>query len=106
MNKLTLTNEQALALYVNLQDRKLERPKSRLRWKFLDIIEEKVLAYENLRNEKIDAATQSRQEASLMQTDSKFTYDDKIRKNKEVIEFIKKINEEVLINTYIIKLME
>jgi hypothetical protein len=43
---LTLTNEQAITLYNVLSGQQVDRIENRARWKFLEVIEEAVLKYE------------------------------------------------------------
>lgn len=48
---LTLNNEQAQALFILMSNRPLNGTRNRIRWKFLAVIEDAVIAYEGKINE-------------------------------------------------------
>lgn len=95
MKILTLSNEEAMALYNFFQKVKLDKVKNRIRWKFLENIENQVIDLEEIMQKKQDEIQSIREEGMRAKTSPELTLEQKDAKSKEVLQKLIELNKEV-----------
>ncbi|HYT02538.1 MAG TPA: hypothetical protein VEL70_06475 [Candidatus Acidoferrum sp.] len=87
---IVLANEQAIALYNYIQNAKLDRVKNRNRWKFLEVIEDKVFSYE----ETVTKKTQTLNDLQRSMTPDEESQRDVTAKKDKITEEIRTLAKE------------
>lgn len=92
---LILENEQAISLYNFLATLKLDRVKNRNRWKFLEVIEDEVYAFEEKQAEITNTIQDLSESITFLRSNTTLSQEQKDELKKESTKKIKDLQEKL-----------